>query len=411
MAGQNVTQLTQQTVAADPSSLLYAVTGGSVDTGLPLSVFVNNLGLTGVPTAPTATTGTNTTQIASTAFVQAQVAAGNYAVKSAANTFTASQTISVAGVSLLGINDSGGANQARVTLENAGASVWGLVNQSTSNTFTLSRYVAGVLTDTPISVANATGIVTMADGIVGPHNGSVGATTPSSGAFTTLSASGTVSGTGFSTYLASPPAIGGTAAAAGSFTTLSATSTVSGAGFTARFATPGPIGNTTASTGNFTTLGATGLITPSTTVGIKGTAAADNAQAGSIGEVISASVVSGSAVSLTTGTPANITSISLTAGDWDVWGQVVVVPAATSTLVNICGWVNTVTVAQPTYSNTAAAGTVLTLPFTTGASQVIQTGVARINVSSTTTVFLGTQAAFGVSTCAAYGYIQARRRR
>ena len=54
-------------------------------------------------------------------------------------------------------------------------------------------------------------------------NGTVGATTPNSGAFTTLSASSTVSGTGFSTYLASPPAIGGTAAAAGSFTTLSAT--------------------------------------------------------------------------------------------------------------------------------------------------------------------------------------------
>jgi len=50
-------------------------------------------------------------------------------------------------------------------------------------------------------------------------------------AATTLSASSTVSGTGFSTYLASPPAIGGTAAAAGAFTTLSASSTVSGTGF------------------------------------------------------------------------------------------------------------------------------------------------------------------------------------
>ena len=48
----------------------------------------------------------------------------------------------------------------------------------------------------------------------------VGATTASTGAFTTLSASSTVSGTGFSTYLASPPAIGGTIPAAGTFTTL-----------------------------------------------------------------------------------------------------------------------------------------------------------------------------------------------
>jgi hypothetical protein len=48
----------------------------------------------------------------------------------------------------------------------------------------------------------------------------IGATTASTGAFTTLSASSTVSGTGFSTYLASPPAIGGTTPAAGTFTTL-----------------------------------------------------------------------------------------------------------------------------------------------------------------------------------------------
>jgi hypothetical protein len=48
----------------------------------------------------------------------------------------------------------------------------------------------------------------------------VGATTASTGAFTTLSASSTVSGTGFSTYLASPPAIGGTTPDAGTFTTL-----------------------------------------------------------------------------------------------------------------------------------------------------------------------------------------------
>jgi len=51
-------------------------------------------------------------------------------------------------------------------------------------------------------------------------NGTVGGTTANTGAFTTLSASSTVSGTGFSTYLASPPAIGGTTAADGSFATL-----------------------------------------------------------------------------------------------------------------------------------------------------------------------------------------------
>jgi hypothetical protein len=58
------------------------------------------------------------------------------------------------------------------------------------------------------------------------NSASVGATTATTGAFTTLSASSTVSGTGFSTYLASPPAIGGTAAAAGTFTTATAATVV-----------------------------------------------------------------------------------------------------------------------------------------------------------------------------------------
>jgi hypothetical protein len=85
----------------------------------------------------------------------------------------------------------------------------------------------------------------------------IGATSASTGAFTTLSASSTVSGTGFSTYLASPPAIGGTAAAAGSFTTLSASSTVSGTGFSTYLASPPAIGGTTASTIRGTTITAT----------------------------------------------------------------------------------------------------------------------------------------------------------
>jgi hypothetical protein len=56
----------------------------------------------------------------------------------------------------------------------------------------------------------------------------IGATTASTGAFTTLSASSTISGTGFSTYLASPPAIGTTAPAAGKFTNLEYTGTLTG---------------------------------------------------------------------------------------------------------------------------------------------------------------------------------------
>ena len=81
------------------------------------------------------------------------------------------------------------------------------------------------------------------------------------GAFAGLSASGTVSGAGFSNYLASPPAIGGTTPAAGSFTTLSASGTVSGAGFSNYLAAPPAIGGTTPNTGAFSTLSTTGAAT------------------------------------------------------------------------------------------------------------------------------------------------------
>lgn len=65
-------------------------------------------------------------------------------------------------------------------------------------------------------------------------NTDVGDSTPAAGHFTALSSSSGITG---------PVAA----------TTLSASGAVSGAGFTARLATPGPIGNTVPSTGAFTT--------------------------------------------------------------------------------------------------------------------------------------------------------------
>lgn len=91
-------------------------------------------------------------------------------------------------------------------------------------------------------------------GITAINNTPIGGSTPSTGAFTTLAASSTVSGQGFTDYLASPPAIGGTAAAAGSFTTLAASSTVSGTGFSTYLASPPAIGGTVAAAISGTTI-------------------------------------------------------------------------------------------------------------------------------------------------------------
>ena len=91
----------------------------------------------------------------------------------------------------------------------------------------------------------------------GSINGiSIGNTSANTGSFTTLAASGAVSGTGFSSYMASPPAIGSTSANTGSFTTLSVSGTVSGTGFSSYMASPPAIGSASANTGSFTTLSA-----------------------------------------------------------------------------------------------------------------------------------------------------------
>lgn len=56
--------------------------------------------------------------------------------------------------------------------------------------------------------------------------------------------------------------------------------------------------------------------------GIKCTSTNNDASSGQLGEFISSVIPSGSAVVVASGTASTITSISLTEGDWDVWGNV-----------------------------------------------------------------------------------------
>ena len=86
---------------------------------------------------------------------------------------------------------------------------------------TLSNIANASLTNSAITFGSTS--VSLGATLTNLNGVNVGPGTPGTGAFTTLAASSTVSGSGFSTYLASPPSIGGTAAAAGTFTTLAAT--------------------------------------------------------------------------------------------------------------------------------------------------------------------------------------------
>jgi hypothetical protein len=156
-----------------------------------------------------------------------------------------------------------------------------------------------------------------------------------------------------------------------------------------------------------------GVLAPSTTKGIQGTAAADSAQAGSVGEVITATVATASAISLTSVTSANVTSIALTAGDWDVWGSVAFTLASTTTMGYLSAGINTTTGTLPLNNagvvTRAGAGTNAVIDVTV--DSVLTVMPIRINISAGATAYLVARAKFGTATCKAYGTIYARRHR
>jgi hypothetical protein len=150
-------------------------------------------------------------------------------------------------------------------------------------------------------------------------------------------------------------------------------------------------------------------IIPSQTTGITGTTTNNNASTGYVGEYIS-STVGNTTASLTTGVTANLTSLSLTAGDWDVSGSVQFDVGATT---NITYWYSSISTTSATLGGNAnsnnstsptAAGTVF------GATAfTLQSPTVRISIASTTTVYLVTNVGFTISTVNAGGTIRARR--
>jgi len=141
---------------------------------------------------------------------------------------------------------------------------------------------------------------------------------------------------------------------------------------------------------------------PTGVINLKGRT--DNAAAGVVGEVVSQ--VQGTNVPLTTNVAANVITLPLAAGDWDVGGTVQIVPSGAST-VQGCG-INTVPAAMPA-ATSGMPSTVLRLSFTNGAAQIFQTGRARISLAAPGNVYLVAIATFGSGTVQATGFISARR--
>lgn len=176
------------------------------------------------------------------------------------------------------------------------------------------------------------------------------------------------------------------------------------------WATVGGSGTVTSITCNGTAITTTG--TCSTVGQVPGTATNDNATAGNVGEVVDGSVALAN-TSLTSGTPANLTSISLTAGDWEVYSTCYFTPGATTTVSLIQCSTNstsaTIDVAPGNFGEFTSNSAVLS-----SAQNVLSVSPGqpkRYSLASTTTVFLVTSTVFASSTLAAGGRIHAIRAR
>lgn len=142
-----------------------------------------------------------------------------------------------------------------------------------------------------------------------------------------------------------------------------------------------------------------------------GTTTNDNAAAGSVGQVISSDIALGSAVALTNNALVNITSITLTAGDWDVYGNTFYNANAATAVTGVLGIISDTSAAQNPGFGTGSSE--VWFGSTTGSAPARSPAGNRFTVANAATkiIYLVTLCQFTVNTLAAYGFIWARRAR
>lgn len=144
-------------------------------------------------------------------------------------------------------------------------------------------------------------------------------------------------------------------------------------------------------------------------VPLRGVTDGVDAAAGVVGEVIMSTVLAASAVSLASGTAANVASIALTPGDWMISGSVAFTIGGTTTVQYQSGAVHSVSATMPTYErgvmNAVEHGTTMN----TATPSTVSITPIHVNLSSAQTWYLIARAGFGTSTMTAYGTIRAQR--
>jgi hypothetical protein len=122
---------------------------------------------------------------------------------------------------------------------------------------------------------------------------------------------------------------------------------------------------------------------------------------------VNAALETGSAISLTTNTPANIASITLDAGEWDVRAIGYFNLNAATNITAAIGSISTTSATLNSLAGRVMACTIPAAGFTGGTGYATPLPPVRLSLSVTTIVYLVMQATFTVNTCAAWGRISA----
>lgn len=144
-----------------------------------------------------------------------------------------------------------------------------------------------------------------------------------------------------------------------------------------------------------------------TTKGVQGSNTNDDVAAGYIGEYASTLKAIGSPVSLSNNTAADIISVTLTAGDWDVT-SLASVTETTSTVTLRSAGITSTSATMPTDGSEGYNGVQSVV---TSETNSIPLNRKRFSLSTTTTIYLDEKVTFSAGTAGGFGAINARRAR
>ena len=123
---------------------------------------------------------------------------------------------------------------------------------------------------------------------------------------------------------------------------------------------------------------------------VQGTATNDSAPAGSVGEVISATVLSPASAIQIANTPITVAQALLSAGDWDCRGNVGLSPSTQTALTVFKAWVSSLSNTEPVGTENPNISLVgWQTAVTSATNQFLGVPPARISLASAASVFLG----------------------